>query len=145
MGKFVGKYCITTLDKKLLKGENMESVKYYYLRDYWSHPRVTVCVIRDDCGKYSRGLSFCSFLDNPCKKEGRSKAYGRALKAKINEKSFEPLDENLKAAEVLQSVLAFESNPENVLTSFNAKSEFDIKLTPMEDRLFNPRENQNYN
>lgn len=111
---------------------DLKRVKYYYLRDELDKPRVTVCVIKGDDGKISRGLSLCSFLDNPCKKEGRQKAYGRALKAFFNRQSYDLLEDNLFAEDVLGSVC-------NWWSDYNAKSEFDVTPTELETKLFTSR------
>ena len=53
---------------------------YYYCRDKDNVPLVTVCLMRQD-EIVVRGVSICSPLDSPCKKEGKRIARNKALKA----------------------------------------------------------------
>jgi len=59
---------------------------YYYLRDRKYRPIVTVCIMRKN-DEYSRGISVCSDLDIPIKKEGRRLARKRAIKALFSKKN----------------------------------------------------------
>lgn len=53
---------------------------FYYMRDNFGSPRVTVCLI--DNGTYiARGVAICSSRDQPHKKVGRSIAAQRAMAA----------------------------------------------------------------
>ena len=47
-------------------------VLYYYLRDRYGAPLVTVCLCRTEEGKYTRGISICSDLDQPNKEKSAS-------------------------------------------------------------------------
>ena len=60
-------------------------LKYYYFRDSYRNPRITVCLAYFDHDPFerARGVAFCSFKDSPNKKIGRAIATGRALKALI--------------------------------------------------------------
>ena len=53
---------------------------YYYCRDKDNIPLITVCLIRQD-GIITKGVSICSPLDSPYKKQGRRIARNKALKA----------------------------------------------------------------
>lgn len=64
-----------------MKTKHYRQTKYYYLRDKQNRPIVTVCLICNDGGIWSRGIAICSKSDNPCKKVGRKLAYQRAMKA----------------------------------------------------------------
>ena len=100
----------------------------YYLRDHDNAPRVTVCLMKDDDGVVSKGLSLCSLDDNPSKKDiekkhfipsqfsfgtvleitemvrgGRSIAETRAQEALLSKKSSGPISRK-KAKKVLESV-----------------------------------------
>ena len=61
----------------------MEELKFYYIRDKYSHnkPVITVCLLKNNDGIISRGISVCSHLDNPSKKTGRGISLSRARKA----------------------------------------------------------------
>ncbi len=57
-----------------------DNVRYFYWRDGDNHPRVTLCrLVEEGIVKY--GWALCSFLDNPCKRQGRAIALGRARAA----------------------------------------------------------------
>lgn len=119
-----------------------KNVKYYYIRDFHNNPLITVCIIKGEDGTFSRGISFCSLLDNPCKKTGRSKAYRQALKAFFSRQSVGLLELNLFANEVAR--LTDEFYKIDFWTRYRAKSMFNIVPTDFERRLFIPRE-MNYN
>lgn len=119
-----------------------KNVKYYYIRDFRNHPRITVCIIKGEMGIFSRGVSFCSLLDNPCKKTGRSKAYRQALKAFFSRQSTGPLELNLFAYEVARLTEDFYTI--DFWGQYRAKSMWNINPTAFERRLFTPRE-MNYN
>jgi len=53
---------------------------YYYLRDADKHPRVTVVLVHhEDSGLVYRGVSICSYKDNPCKYDGKMYALARII------------------------------------------------------------------
>lgn len=55
---------------------------YYYMRDGHGHPRITVCLIRDDMNRYHRGIALCSFDEKQIdKKAGKRRAKARAMTA----------------------------------------------------------------
>lgn len=58
-------------------------MQHHFLYVYFGKERrVTSCLILDDSGELlARGLAFCSFKDQPCKRRGRMIAEGRAMKA----------------------------------------------------------------
>lgn len=75
----------------------------YYQRDKQNHPRVTVCLMKNDEGIISRGLALCSLKENPNKKRGTDIAVGKALQA--FEKNITGFEINRdEAYEVLNSV-----------------------------------------
>jgi hypothetical protein len=42
---------------------------FYYLRDHYNAPRITVCLMKDNHGIVCRGIALCSLNDNPSKKD----------------------------------------------------------------------------
>jgi hypothetical protein len=56
---------------------------YYYDRDEDRKPMTTHCLLNND-GILSKGIARCSEKDSPCKKLGKSIAYGRAVQAMEN-------------------------------------------------------------
>jgi hypothetical protein len=63
---------------------------FYYMRDEENRPVITCCYIitPDGC---ARGMAICSDADNPNKKVGRQIAEGRAFRALVHQKSFDPI------------------------------------------------------
>ena len=59
---------------------------FYYFRDNYNHPRITVCVIQDDEGNVGKGIALCSLSESPDKKVGRLMAKSNALLAHLNKK-----------------------------------------------------------
>lgn len=53
---------------------------YYHKRDEEGKPRLTVCLLKDETENkiVSKGISVCSFCDNPKKDDGRDRAKKRA-------------------------------------------------------------------
>jgi len=67
-----------------------EKVRFTYLRDGLKRPVITIATL--DCGDFEAvGLAICSFQDNPCKKDGRGRALGRAKKAAKAKKGVLPV------------------------------------------------------
>ena len=102
--------------------------KYYYIRDEENKPRVTVCLMKEeegDVGITSRGVSVCSYQDNPCKRVGRKIARNRANYALLTGEDSLPILTNHSGVAM------------NV--PFVSKSEFMPFLSEMEDRILNPK------
>jgi hypothetical protein len=78
---------------------------------------------------YSRGISICSYSDNPNKKIGRKTARDRAYKATFNKRSLEPI--------CLDTKTIFENNlyPKEFFV-FQYKSEYYVKLTDFEKKIY---------
>lgn len=106
--------------------------RYYYLRDHYHAPRITICLLKNDDGFVSRGIAVCSPDDNPCKKTGRTIALAQARKAN-GTKSNHPL----KFKEMDRSWIRNFSK--NFLEGHGVVMEyfyeFNPKLTPMELRI----------
>lgn len=81
-------------------------VKYYHLRNEKNSPRVTRCILKDG-NDIAIGTSLCGYSDFPNKKDGRSRAYGRAFAALEHKKSLFPIARE-EAMEVLMDVKADE-------------------------------------
>ena len=108
--------------------------RFYHYRDINKHPRITVCILQTPSKIYSRGISLCSFLDQPVKAEGRDRAENRAITA-------------LKGCETSDRISRFEARdlieyfPEfmkEIKEEF--KSAYNVQPTTFELRLFNPLE-----
>ena len=102
-----------------------EKVIFYYIRDYQKRPVITVCLIRFN-GIWSRGVAICSDKDQPVKKEGRMKAFGRAQKATCNQNTVDPVRTPKSSLPML---------PHWDLCKFAFKSDYDTNLMPFEQRL----------
>ncbi len=109
--------------------------RFYHYRDANKHPRITICVLYDiKSNKYSRGISLCSFLDQPIKAYGRDNAEDRAIKALRSQKSSCPITRREAdilislSTEFLADILVYE------------KSSYNIQPTKFELRLFTPPE-----
>ena len=57
-------------EKKIIEDTNPDGLRiyFYYLRNIQNAPIVTVCIAFDE-EHYYRGVSLCSFKDNPVKEE----------------------------------------------------------------------------
>ena len=120
--------------------------RIYYLKDEKHVPRVTVCLLKDDVdGSIGRGVSICSFKDQPVRSEGIAKARGRAKQALFhssNIKDSEILRD--EALEVIESVL--DDDDDTYITalwrkaSFIRPEEINDKLTDFEKSLLKIKE-----
>lgn len=63
---------------------------FYYNRDNFNVPVITVCLIKWRT-VVCRGIAICSPLDNPEKKNGRRRAEGRAMSAYKNRATTKPV------------------------------------------------------
>jgi hypothetical protein len=110
--------------------------RYYYYRDMtigndgrpMAKPMVTVCVVKDSDGVYSRGIAICSLKDSPVKEEGRKIAYKRAMKA-VASKGRSNRDKIVKIEEIVLDLCNADS--------FIDKCTYDACLTLMEEKIFN--------
>jgi hypothetical protein len=71
--------------------DDEKRIVYYYIRDIKKRPIITVCLIENFDGQWCRGISICSKHDNPVKKIGRVKAYGRARQAMVKKMNIKKL------------------------------------------------------
>jgi len=88
-----------TKNEKELRSEELlaqlEKVQFYYHTANGLKNVFTACLLIDKDGSLiARGISICSITDNFRKNEGRSRAYGRALKAWFRQQTDCPIMEN---------------------------------------------------
>lgn len=86
---------------------------FYYFRDENRHPVITVCLVKDEDGKYHRGMTVRSFSEKDINKpKGRGLAYSRALAA-LNDTFDERTNmvQRMEAIDVILSVVDLEGNP----------------------------------
>jgi len=109
--------------------------KFYYYRDNFNSPRISVCVINDPKTKmFHRGISLCSFLDHVDKEEGRDIAEDRAIRA-IKFKSNSESISRREAEDIILSI-GQEYNESVFPQNLNFKSEYNVTLTDFEKKLF---------
>ena len=109
--------------------------RFYYYRDKYHHPRITVCTIQDPKTKiYCRGFSLCSFTDIIDKEFGRDLTEDRAIKALKLQKNSDKIT-TFKADEITMAVKTFDIENE-----WEFKSMYNVQLTEFENKLFSPRE-----
>lgn len=101
---------------------------FYYLRSKGNNlPRITVCLVQNEEGFWSRGVSICSLSEKQVViKKGRDKAFGRAIKALINKKSSMPCF-RIEAIEVYDAC--------DLNMAFAVKSEYNCFLNEFEKKL----------
>jgi len=102
---------------------------YYYIRDREDRPVITICLVRDG-EEVSRGISFCSDKDAPCKKVGRKIALQRAIHALVTKKN---------CCEIKREGLFFQLYyiPDSIVE--RNKSVYNPKLTYREKQILFPR------
>ena len=105
--------------------------KYYYARDPFKKPRITVCLLKE--GSFiAKGIAICANQDNPSKRRGRSIAHGRAKLALFNSVTSLPIKRD--SAKFLSRFCT--NRPTYFPIGLNAfKSEFMPVLEPFERRL----------
>ena len=66
---------------------------YYHKRDDEGKPRVTICLLKDEQTNeiIAKGISICSFCDNPHKENGRERAKKRAYACLFAERNLFPI------------------------------------------------------
>ena len=108
----------------------MSEAIYYYVRDAFDAPRITVCLVTDDNGNIGRGMSICSLSEPVVKVDVRKRAYKRAVKAMYSELNQLPIyrDEVLEIFENCGIDL-------QTLPSEDWKSEYNPELTEYEEFL----------
>lgn len=91
MGRQLSTYLIDEDQKKkeeILKSKGVSRVHYSYLGTDVFNNVFSCCSMVDENNKLlSRGISICSTLDQHNKKVARTKTFGRALKALLNEEN----------------------------------------------------------
>lgn len=110
---------------------------YYYIRDRYNAPRITVCLVIDNSGNIGRGMSICSYAESIVKKDGRRRAYKRAVKALLSESDQLPIYRD----EVL-SIFECSGIDFKILPSEDWKSEYNPELTEYEMFLIEKRKNR---
>jgi hypothetical protein len=110
----------------------MSDAIYYYLRDRYDAPRITVCLVKDDLGNIGRGMTICSFSEPIVKAEGRKRAYKRAVKALLSGINQLPIY-RYEVLDIFEcSCIDFQNLP-----SEDWKSEYNPELTDYEIFLLN--------
>jgi hypothetical protein len=69
------------LMKKPKRHTNLKNQAFYYLKDNFDRPRITVCLAQDHAGNIAKGISICSVTEPVVKKEGRKHALHYAQRA----------------------------------------------------------------
>ena len=106
--------------------------KFYHLRDKQHRPLVTVCLLISG-NSFARGISICSLNDNPCKKDGRDRAKGRAEAALKRGTTDLPILRD-EAYDVLASV-GTDDDPEKWLGFIPCKSAINPPLNHIEYKI----------
>jgi len=105
--------------------------RFYYHRDEFGAPRITICIIRDLKQKmYHRGISICSYLDIVNKEDGKDIAEDRAIKA-IKSKT---TSEEINRGDIIQMEHDIKTD-----IYYKYKSNYDIDITEFEKKLFIPK------
>ena len=131
-----------------MSSENHNSemkVFYYYVRDNWKAPIITVCLANYEDVWY-RGVALCSVMDNPCKIDGRAWAFDRALKAIYSQRDQLPIKSSL-VFDYLQTLELSEEDRTGLLAMIMKerfsgnfyKSSKDPYLTDFEIKLITPK------
>ena len=121
---------------------------FYYLRDEYGLPRVTICLAHfTDEDVICRGLAICSTLDQPTKRLGNLIAAGRAIKAYKLKESCRPVmrDEAFYNIEMLEDSSFLTLPNMDKITKMGSRYSKDFykcyynpKLTDYEMSLMNP-------
>ena len=101
---------------------------FYYIRGRDHKPIVTVCLLQDKSG-IARGMSICSFKEQPIKSDGRSRSKGRAIKALTHKTCLDPI-RRPGVQDILNTVPLF-----RLPAIFKYKSVFQPILTNFEIEL----------
>lgn len=84
----------------------------------------TVCLIKDTEGKYHRGVTICSFTDVPDKKEGKTRARNRAIKAFATKSNILPVNTSLSNTKpAVRAFFDYEAKTEFILDSNNSSED----------------------
>ena len=102
---------------------------YYHKRDEEGKPRLTVCLLKDESGNeiISKGISLCSFCDNPKKDDGRERAKKRAYASLHAKRDLFPI-KRMEAYTVIDACF-----PQDEKIRF--KGQFKPSLTLQEKRI----------
>jgi hypothetical protein len=107
--------------------------KFYYFRNKKRSPVVTICIIENN-GIYSRGIAFCSEMDNSNKSVGRSIAFKRALQSIIKKQDLYKINRKGKIRNIVNSCVDNNDLCSFVLTEYKAL--YDVFLTKFEEKIF---------
>jgi len=87
------KTMLTKEELKTAATNRFEKTKFYYIKDAEDKGRITVCLLKNGT-RTARGLALCSMKDQPVKKIGRAKSFGRARKALYHETNLNLINRN---------------------------------------------------
>ena len=99
---------------------------YYYYRDHNNRPVITVCIGKTEDNKWSRGVAYCSYSDNPNKKTGKDWAKERVKKAFLQKRA----DDVITYWNLLEKAIMGENH-----VPFYIKSDYNCKLTTYEKKI----------
>jgi hypothetical protein len=83
--------------RKAAKELGADAVKFYYNKENISGVTrniSTVCLLLKNKEVVARGISICSTREQHIKKDGRSRAFGRARRALVKEENGEPINDS---------------------------------------------------
>lgn len=113
-------------------------IKYYYVRDKYQYnkPVITVCLLKNNEGIVSRGISVCSIRDNPSKKTGRGISLSRARKANGTKSNHDkPLVRFNQGSEIIFEVERLLTLNKMSLNEIDYLYSYDATLGEFEKRL----------
>lgn len=88
---------------QIFKANNINKVKFYYYKTPLVNNIFTACVFINTNKKQiiARGISICSLRDAHVKSKGRSRSFGRALKATIHKKNYDKIKSKARTDEFI--------------------------------------------
>lgn len=112
---------------------------HYHTHDGARRPVVSVCLVEDDDGVFSRGIAVCSPLDfgNLTKKKGKLIARNRALKAANTRESYAPIARPHVVKQIRDAggLVIYFSNG-------RCKAAYNVQLTLSEDLMVEQRRDE---
>ena len=120
-----------------------ERAFYYYLRDRYGAPLVTVCIYRHNERDFTRGIAICSDLDQPNKRKGRGIAFHRAKDAyriwdqssMIDKFSMKGMPMKRCATKNVINAVGFKHKRPSFMKIGGRKADIDVVLTKFEQEL----------
>lgn len=119
---------------KFKEKHNIQTIRFYFIRDEENKPVITVMIAKDKDGMYHRGIGMCSVLDQPNRAKGRRAAF-KHLSIAMDKKT-----DDIHQLSDRASIVPEYYDPPDAMIYGDTKyrlGQYNVQLTEMENDYIN--------